>query len=108
MNDESLKSDLCELIKRTVEEMPNGLLDEEVDDLMGAERHERVACGDGRYGRKPVTTSGGATARMHGLKGARLATAIIERCRRCEAGVGALPTSGAWGRAGLRARGACP
>ena len=43
LNEESLKSDLRELIRRTVEEMPGGLLDEEADDLVGAERYERTA-----------------------------------------------------------------
>ena len=36
-NEESLKTDLRELVRSTVEEMLNGLLDEEADDLVGAE-----------------------------------------------------------------------
>ena len=43
LNEESLKADLRELVRRTVEEMPDGLLDEEADDLVGAERYERTA-----------------------------------------------------------------
>ena len=43
LNEESLKADLRELVRRTVEEMLNGLLDEEADDLVGAERYERTA-----------------------------------------------------------------
>ena len=42
-NEESLKTDLRELVRSTVEEMLNGLLDEEADDLVGAERYERAA-----------------------------------------------------------------
>lgn len=38
LNEESLRADLRELVRRTVEEMLNGLLDEEADDLVGAER----------------------------------------------------------------------
>ena len=43
LNEESLRADLRELVRRTVEEMLNGLLDEEADDLVGAERYERTA-----------------------------------------------------------------
>ena len=43
LNEESLRSDLRELVRRTVEEMLNGLLDEEAGDLVGAERYERTA-----------------------------------------------------------------
>ena len=42
LNEESLRSDLRELVRRTVEEMLNGLLDEEAGDLVGAERYERT------------------------------------------------------------------
>ena len=43
LNEESLRADLRELVRRTVEEMLNGLLDEEAGDLVGAERYERTA-----------------------------------------------------------------
>ena len=43
LNEESLKSDLRELVRRTVEDTLNGLLEEEADDLVGAERYERTA-----------------------------------------------------------------
>lgn len=35
LNEESLKSDLRELVRRTVEDTLNGLLEEEADDLVG-------------------------------------------------------------------------
>ena len=38
LNEESLRADLKELIRKTVEEMLNGLLEEEADDLVGAVR----------------------------------------------------------------------
>ena len=38
LNEEILKSDLRELVRRTVEDTLNGLLEEEADDLVGAER----------------------------------------------------------------------
>lgn len=91
LNEESLKADLRELVRRTVEEMPDGLLDEEADDLVGAERYERTAGREayraGHYERKLTTTSGEVTIRMPKLKGMRFTTAIIERYRRREASV---------------------
>ncbi len=42
-NEESLKSELRELVRKTVEDTLNALLDEEADDLVGAERYERTA-----------------------------------------------------------------
>ena len=61
LNEESLRADLKELIRKTVEEMLNGLLEEEADDLVGAERYERTADREayraGHYERKLATTS---------------------------------------------------
>ncbi len=68
LNEESLRADLRELVRRTVEEMLNGLLDEEADDLVGAERYERTADREayraGHYERRLTTTSGEVTIRM--------------------------------------------
>ena len=90
-NEESLRADLRELVRRTVEEMLNGLLDEEADDPVGAERHERTADREayraGHCERKLATTSGEVAIRMPKLKGMRFATAVIERCRRRETSV---------------------
>ena len=55
LNEESLKSDLRELVRKTVEDTLNGLLDEEAGDLVGAERYERAA---GREPIGPATTTG--------------------------------------------------
>ena len=91
LNEETLRADLRELVRRTVEEMLNGLLDEEADDLVGAERYERTAEREayraGHYERKLTTTSGEVTTRMPKLKGIRFTTAIIERYRRRETSV---------------------
>lgn len=43
LNEESLRSDLRELVRKTVEDTPNGLLEAEADALVGAERHGRTA-----------------------------------------------------------------
>ena len=91
LNEESLRSDLRELVRRTVEDTLNGLLEEEADDLVGAERYERTAEREayraGHYERKLATTSGEVTIRMPKLKGMRFTTAIIERYRRRETSV---------------------
>lgn len=91
LNEESLRTDLRELVRKTVEETLNGLLDEEADDLVGAERYERTAGREayraGHYARRLATTSGEVTLRMPKLKGMRLATAIIDRYRRRETSV---------------------
>ena len=43
LNEESLRSDLRELVRKTVEDTLNGLLEAEADELVGAERHGRTA-----------------------------------------------------------------
>lgn len=91
LNEESLGSDLRELVRKTVEDTLNGLLEAEDDELVGAERHgrtaEREAYRAGHYDRGLTTSSGEVTIHMPKLKGARLATAIIERYRRRETSV---------------------
>ena len=91
LNEESLRPDLRELVRKTVGDTLNGLLEAEADKLVGAERHgraaEREAYRAGHCDRGLATSSGEVTIRMPKLKGARLATAAIERHRRREAGV---------------------
>ena len=90
-NEESLKGDLRELVRKTVEDALNGLLEEEAGDLVGAERYERTADREayraGHHDRSLTTSSGEVTLHMPKLKGARFTTAIIERCRRRETSV---------------------
>ena len=91
LNEESLSSDLRELVRRTVEDTLDGLLEEEAGDLVGAESYERTAEREayraGHYDRSLATSSGEVTIHMPKLKGMRFTTAIIERCRRREASV---------------------
>ena len=91
LNEESLRPDLRELVRKTVEGTLNGPLEAEAEDLVGAGRHgrtaEREAYRAGHHGRGPTTSSGEVAVRMPKLEGARLATAAIERHRRREAGV---------------------
>ena len=67
LNEETLRTDLRELVRWSVEEMLDGLMDEEADDLVGAERHGRAAGREayraGHYERRPTTTSGEVTIR---------------------------------------------
>ena len=91
LNEESLRGDLRELVRQTVEDTPDGLLEEEADDLVGAERYERTAGREayraGHYDRRLATTSGEVTLHMPKLKGMRFTTAIVERYRRRETSV---------------------
>ena len=68
LNEESLRGDLRELVRQTVEDTLNGLLEEEADDLVGAERYERTAGREayraGHYDRRLATTSGEVTLHM--------------------------------------------
>ena len=90
-DENAIKNELRELVRQTVEDTLNGLLEEEADDLAGAERYERTADREayraGHYDRKLVTTSGEVAVRMPKLKGMRFTTAIIERYRRRETSV---------------------
>lgn len=90
-NEESLRSDLRELVRKTVEDTLNGLLEAGADELVGAGRYERTAEREayraGHHGRGPAASSGEVTIHMPKLKGARLATAAIERYRRRETSV---------------------
>ena len=91
LNEESPRPALRELVRKTVEDTLNGLLEAEADDLVGAGRHgrtaEREARRAGHYDRGLTTSSGEVAIHMPKLEGARLATAAIERHRRREAGV---------------------
>ncbi len=51
-----IRGEFKELVRRTVEDTLNALLEEKADDLVGADRYERTAEREA-YG--PATTSGG-------------------------------------------------
>uniref|UniRef100_A0A7C9NZR1 Mutator family transposase n=1 Tax=Muribaculaceae bacterium Z82 TaxID=2304548 RepID=A0A7C9NZR1_9BACT len=87
----AMRGELKELVRRTVEDTLNALLEEEADDLIKADRYERTvereayrAC---HYERGLTTTSGQITLEMPKLKGMRFATAIVERYKRRETSV---------------------
>jgi len=91
VNEDSLKDDLKILVRTTIQETLNALLDEEADSLAGAERYERSADRDayrsGHYKRKLTTTSGEVELAVPKLRGATFQTAVIERYRRRETSV---------------------
>lgn len=90
-DEKAMRGELKELVRKTVEDTLNALLEEEADDLIGAERYERTADREayraGHYERGLTTTSGQVTLKMPKLKGMRFATAIIERYKRRETSV---------------------
>lgn len=91
LDEDELRSQLGDLVRRTVEDTLNALLEEEADALVGAARYERSpergAYRAGHYERGLTTTSGQVTLEVPKLKGARFASAVIERYRRREASV---------------------
>ncbi|MDY3901429.1 MAG: IS256 family transposase [Atopobiaceae bacterium] len=90
-DEEAVKSELRELVRKTIEETINAMLDEEADQLVGAGPYERTderaAYRAGHYERGFTTTSGQVTIKMPKLKGMRFATAVVERYKRRETSV---------------------
>ena len=71
-----MKSDLRELVRKTVQETLNALQYEEADEMVGAGRHERTAAREayrsGHHKRKLVTTGGEVVLDVPKLRGATL------------------------------------
>ena len=90
-DENAVRGELRELVRRTVEDTINALLEEEADDLVKAGRYERTAGREayraGHYERDLTTTSGQVTLKMPKLKGVKFATAVIERYKRRETSV---------------------
>lgn len=86
-----IRSHLDELVRGTVEETLNALLESEADKLCGAARYERspdrVDTRAGHYDRKLDTKAGPVTVKMPQLRRQTFETAIIERYRRREVSV---------------------
>lgn len=90
-NESALKGELKDLVRSSVEETLNALLDQEAEELVKAGRYERTGgrsgYRSGHYDRNFSTTSGNVTLHVPKLKGIRFETAIIERYRRRETSV---------------------
>ena len=91
LNEEVIKVELKELVRSSVEETLNGLLEQEAQQLTNAARYERSAerqgYRSGHYSRSLTTTSGEVELKMPKLKGVSFETAIIKRYRRRESSV---------------------
>lgn len=91
LNENLIKSELKTLVKQSVEDTLNSLLDQEAQELTQAEKYERTkkraAYRSGHYTRQLQTTSGEVTLKVPKLKGIPFETAIIERYRRRESSV---------------------
>ena len=91
LNQELIHTELKDLVKNSVEETLNAMLDAEADRLVNAERYardeERKGYRAGHYDRTFATTAGEVNLKIPKLKGLAVETAIIERYRRRETSV---------------------
>jgi len=91
IDDERIKSHLDRVVRGTVEETLNALLDAEADRLCNAQRYERseARCDTraGHYERGLQTKAGEVRLRVPKLRQQTFETAIIERYRRRESSV---------------------
>ena len=91
LNEEVIKGQIKELVRGSVEETLNELLEKETEQLTQAARYERnetrQGYRSGHYDRNLTTTSGDVTLHVPRLKGVSFETAIIERYRRRESSV---------------------
>ena len=91
LNEEVIKGQIKELVRGSVEEALNELLEKEAESLTQAARYERSEARQGyrsgHYDRSLTTTSGDVTLHIPRLKGVSFETAIIERYRRRESSV---------------------
>ena len=91
LNQDLIHNELKELVRGSVEETLNALLDHEAEELVNAEKYERSGerkgYRSGHYDRNFTTTSGDVKLHVPKLKGVQFETAIIERYRRRECSV---------------------
>lgn len=90
-NEEAVKDHLGEMVRSTVEETLNQMLEAEADRLCNAEKYERTEARRdtraGHYQRKLQTKAGDVSLNMPKLRRQTFETAIIERYRRRESSV---------------------
>jgi transposase-like protein len=91
IDDERIKGHLDRVVRGTVEETLNVLLDAEADRFCNAERYERTEARRdthaGHYERNLETKAGEVTLKVPKLRRKTFETAIIERYRRREASI---------------------
>ncbi|KAB7788396.1 IS256 family transposase, partial [Bifidobacterium leontopitheci] len=86
-----LETTLDRMVRKTVEETLNAMLDAEADEIAGATRYERSdgrrAYRAGHYERELTVKAGRMSLKVPKLKGAIFSSAVIERYRRREESV---------------------
>jgi putative transposase len=91
IDDERIKNHLDRVVRGSVEETLNALLDAEADRLCNAQRYERIEARRdtraGHYERKLQTKAGEVRLKIPKLRQQTFETAIIERYRRRESSV---------------------
>ena len=91
IEEEKIRSHVGEVVRQTVEETLNGLLQAEADELCGAKRYvrspERLDTRAGHYDRQLHTQAGEVTLQVPRLRNLPFETEIIERYRRRESSV---------------------
>jgi transposase-like protein len=91
INEGLIKDHLDKIVKTTVEETLNAMLDAEADQLCGAKRYEhspdRIDTRAGHYERQLHTKAGEVTLKMPKLRNLPFETAIIDRYQRREISV---------------------
>jgi putative transposase len=91
IDEDAVKSKLSEMVRGTVEETLNAMLDAEADQLLRAKKYERTQerrdTRAGHYQRSLETKAGKVTLNVPKLRTLPFETAIIERYRRREASV---------------------
>ncbi len=91
LNEEEVKSQLGEMVRQSVEDTLNAMLDAEADEITQAHKYERTDqradTRAGHYNRRLSTKAGEVTLRIPKLRTLPFETAIIERYRRREESV---------------------
>ncbi len=91
IEEEKIRSHVGEVVRQTVEQTLNGLLEAEADDLCGAKRYarspERLDTRAGHYDRQLQTQAGEVQLSVPRLRNLPFETQIIERYRRRESSV---------------------
>lgn len=91
INESQIKDHLGQMVRSTVEETLNDMLDAEADQLCNAKRYERTEARKdqraGHYKRKLHTKAGEVELKVPKLRMAKFETAIIERYKRRESSV---------------------
>ncbi len=91
LNEDAVRNHLGQIVRSTVEQTLNEMLDAEADRLCNAEKYQRNEARTdtraGHYQRKLQTGAGEVTLKIPKLKQQTFETAIIERYRRREASV---------------------